>query len=63
MRDIRSSTLERAYELARSGQFRTISKIRDRLRAEGYADATAHFSSPTLMADLRRLMAAARPDP
>jgi hypothetical protein len=62
MRNIRSSTIERAYELARSGQFRTVSRIRDRLRAEGYADATAHFSSPTLVADLRRLIAAARQD-
>jgi hypothetical protein len=62
MRDIRPSTIERAYELARSGEFRTVSRIRDRLRAEGYADATAHFSSPTLVADLRRLIAAARQD-
>jgi hypothetical protein len=60
MRSNQSSTVERAYELAKSGQFRSAYEIQERLRAEGDTDATGHFSSPTLKADLRRLIALAR---
>jgi hypothetical protein len=56
----RSSTVERAYELARSGQFRTVSEIKIRVRAEGYYDAVAQLEGRTIGADLRRLLAAAR---
>jgi hypothetical protein len=54
------SAIERAYELAKSGRFRTLTEIRARLRSEGYDDAPAHFTSLTLTADLRRTIAAAR---
>jgi hypothetical protein len=56
------STIERAYKLAKSGQFRTLTKVRARLRSEGYDDAPAHLTSLTLTAELRRLIAAARLD-
>jgi hypothetical protein len=59
----RSSTVERAYELARSGQFRTVSEIKIRVRAEGYYDALAQLEGRTISADLRRLLAAARASP
>ena len=36
MMDSRSSTVERAYELARSGLFRNLTELRIRLRAEGF---------------------------
>jgi hypothetical protein len=60
MIDSRSSTVERAYQLARSGQFRTVSEIKIRVRAEGYYDAVAQLEGRAISADLRRLLAAAR---
>jgi hypothetical protein len=62
MVDSRSSTIERAYELARFGHFSSLTEIRDRLRAESHEDAPSHLSSLTLTANLRRLMVAARLD-
>ena len=56
------STVERAYELAKSGEFHTLTELRERLRSEGYDDAPAHLTSLTLTADLRRMIAAARLD-
>jgi hypothetical protein len=50
----------RAYQLARSGQFRTVSEIKIRVRAEGYYDAVAQLEGRTISADLRRLLVAAR---
>ena len=60
MIDSRSSTVERAYQLARSGQFRTVSEIKSRVRAEGYYDAIAQLEGRTISADLRRVLAASR---
>ena len=62
MMDSRSSTVERAYELARSGLFRNLTELRLRLRAEGFVDAPAQISGPTLTGELRRLLVAARLD-
>ncbi len=56
----RPSTVERAYQLARSGQLTSLTEIRSRLRLEGYTDIRAHFTSLSLTADLRRTMLAAR---
>ena len=52
------SPLERAFDLARSGQFQTIQKIRDRLRHEGYSDAQVY--SRALSKQLRELIVVAR---
>ena len=57
----RPTSLERAYHLARSGACPTVADIKLRLRAEGF-DENQVFG-PTLLADLRRLCAAARAAP
>jgi hypothetical protein len=54
--DSRATTVERAYQLARSGKFRSITEIRHRLHTEGYVDANAQLSGRTLTDDLRRLL-------
>ncbi len=57
----RPTSLERAYHLARTGACSTVADIKLRLRAEGF-DENQVFG-PTLLADLRRLCAAARTAP
>jgi hypothetical protein len=61
--NIRLTTIERAYEIARSGQVRTVTEIRTQLRAEGYTDAVAQIYGNALITDLRRLCLAARESP
>jgi LmbE family N-acetylglucosaminyl deacetylase len=56
------STIERAYQLAKSGEFRTVSNIKDRLHAEGFTDGIAQVTGRTLTNALRRLISAARPE-
>ena len=58
--DKRVTTLERAYQLARSGKCRGVAQIKDRLRVEGYADIPSRIYGSALLADLRRLCVAAR---
>lgn len=53
------STVERAYQLARSGAFRTVTEVKVRVRAEGFYDAVAQLDGRTITMDLRRLIAAA----
>jgi hypothetical protein len=62
MLDSRSSTVERAYELAKSGRFRTVGEIKIRVRAEGYYDAVAQLEGRTISAALRRLIVQALAD-
>ena len=52
---IRLSTIERAYELAKSGECESIRAIKDRLKAESYFDVDGQLYGPTLQADLRKL--------
>jgi hypothetical protein len=52
------STLERAFEIARSGQVRGIEELRTALRQEGYDQTQLH--GPTLLGQLRRAVKAAR---
>jgi hypothetical protein len=54
------TTLERAFELARSGEFTTVADIRQRLRAERYDQVDAHLSGPALSRQLRALCDQAR---
>ncbi|MEW5683536.1 MAG: hypothetical protein AB1942_01315 [Pseudomonadota bacterium] len=56
----RLTTLERAFELARSGDCRSTDEIRKRLNSEGYSGQ--QVTGPTLLRQLRELCAAARPD-
>lgn len=48
-------TVERAYQLARSGRFTKIEHIRSRLISEGYEAVQQHLGGPTLRRDLTRL--------
>jgi hypothetical protein len=54
------TTLERAYELARSGHCVNLADIRRGLFAEGYDDANGQLNGPVLHKDLHRLCDAAR---
>jgi hypothetical protein len=56
----RPTTLERAYELARTGDFNQPSEIQSRLKEEGYIDAEAQMIGPILRRDLRFLCQTAR---
>ncbi len=49
-----STSLERAFQLARSGQYSTTDEIRTVLRAEGYA--TEQLTGPELLKQLRTLL-------
>jgi hypothetical protein len=55
----RPATVERAYQLAESGDCATVDDIKSRLQAEGYSSVGQHLSAPTLTRALRRLCAAA----
>jgi hypothetical protein len=54
------SIIERAYQLARSGDYPSIPQIADRLKAERFDSVDAHLASATLRRDLRKLLSAAK---
>ena len=51
----RHPTVERAKELARSGDYQNAGHIRLQLSCEGYADAAALLSKPKLRVELNAL--------
>ena len=53
--------LERAFALARTGEYASVAEIRIQLHAEGYE--TNQLMGPTLFKQLRSLCDAARPAP
>lgn len=53
--NLRPTTLERAYQLARSGECATVSDIRDRLKRERFESIAGQISGRTLTEELRRL--------
>lgn len=55
-----AGTVERAYQLARSGQCRTIDEIVKRLTKERFDSPQAHLAGQGLRAQLRALMKAAK---
>ncbi|HEY3697169.1 hypothetical protein [Phenylobacterium sp.] len=55
----RPTTLERAFELARSGDHASPETLRRQLAAEGYHDARAQVSGRSLRGQLMRLCAEA----
>lgn len=57
------STIERAYELARSGECRSIDEIKQRLNAERHDQVEAHLAGQSIRRDLRKLCGAQRPQP
>jgi hypothetical protein len=54
--DRRPTTLERAFELARSGEYRTVTQIRERLSAEGRMDVQGQLYGVTIRNKLRAVM-------
>ena len=57
--DRRLSTVERAYELARSGRCHSVDEIRTMLMREGYEAVQAHLTGPSIKKDLAALCKAA----
>ena len=52
----RRSLIERAYELAKSGEFENVDALGRRLKSEGYIDVVAHIGSHTsLRRELKQL--------
>jgi hypothetical protein len=58
MDDGSKSPLERAFQLARSGQYANVSEVRDQLRRENYS--IEQVSGLELTRQLRELIATAR---
>ena len=52
-------TVERAFQLARSGSCRTLDEIRLVLKREGHDAVEGHLAGSAIRADLRRLCAEA----
>lgn len=52
------TALERAFDLAKSGQCATVDQIRQKLKAESYNQDL--IAGPSLLAQLRAIMAAAQ---
>jgi hypothetical protein len=61
MNDPRLSTIERAYQLARSGRCRGIDDIRRALTAERYEAIQGHLAGASIRQDLLALCRAAAP--
>jgi hypothetical protein len=57
--DHRSTTLERAFELARSGTCADVGEVRRQLKAEGFSPE--QLSGPHLIRQLRDLCVASTP--
>ena len=56
----RPTAVERAYDLARSGECGGVTEIRVKLKSEGYDDAIGWVSGRTMINALRRLCKAAK---
>jgi hypothetical protein len=52
---LKPSTVERAYELARTGEYAGINEIRAQLKAEGYADYMSQLEGAWIKSMLRKL--------
>ena len=57
---IKPGIIQRAYELAHVGDYATVTEIKRRLRAEGYAGAEAYLQGGALLSALRKICAQAR---
>lgn len=49
------STLERAFELARSGDCRIVDDIRRKLKSERFSQVDEHLSGPSIKRQLHKL--------
>ena len=54
------TTLERAFDLARSGECASVNDIRMRLKAERFDQVDAHLAGPAIARQLRLLCETAR---
>jgi hypothetical protein len=52
--------IERAYDLARSGEFQNVIEICQRLKIEGYSEIAVHFDGAAIRSDLTRICSEAR---
>ena len=50
----RPGTVERAYQLARTGEYETVRQIRSQLDREGYLDASSQITGAMLVRELAR---------
>lgn len=57
--DIQPTTIERAYQLAASGECENLMAIKARLNQEGYSNVIAHLTGPSIQSALRKLCAKA----
>ena len=55
------TTMERAFELARSGECESINALRQRLRREGYEAVHLHIHGASINRQLTDLIRAAKP--
>jgi hypothetical protein len=53
-------TVERAFELARSGECANVREIRDRLKEEGFSHVMEHLDGAFIKRQLSELIKAAR---
>lgn len=51
-----ASTIIRAFELAKSGECRSIYEIEKRLSKEGYVDAAGHLNGMTIRNQLNQML-------
>jgi hypothetical protein len=58
--DRRVTTVERAFELARTGSYRTIEEIGRQLKQERRDSVDAHLSGGSIRKDLRQICAESR---
>jgi hypothetical protein len=61
MGEIRPSTLERAFDLARSGAVKSIYELRRKLNHEGYS--ADQIEGPQLIAQIRTIIHEQPPEP
>lgn len=54
----RPTTIERAFELARLGAYRTVPELAAALKRERHDAVDAHLAGPSIREDLRRLLKA-----
>jgi hypothetical protein len=54
------NTIERAFELARSGEYQSIQDLERQLRSEQYEAVPQHLQGPSIRKELQALMRAAR---
>lgn len=59
--DESSNSMERAFEMARSGSCGNVQEIRDRLRKEGFSGVESHLSGIGFRRQLRASIKASRP--